>query len=387
MTFEFRTGNCTQTAHSSWYRGKDCNFNPTKTALRDNGGIEEFLLKGWLPQKPFVNREMCVTTFGSCFAKHVSDWLCRQRYRTGERLALLRTGTQLNIRDSHVVRFGEGMVNTFAILQQFEWAVENRRFSEPLWFGANGELAEYDENIRRVTSKLFQETDVFIITLGLSEVWCNKVTGEGFWRAIPADKFNDDIHGFRMSTVTENVENLQRICDLARRANPSATIVFTLSPVPLVATFRPVSCITANSVSKAILRVAVDELLRANSGDAGIYYWPSYEIVKEYASDPYGEDNRHIRPEVIEMIMRKFSDSFLVEPYSSDELRAREAHAREVFTDMEGLTEPVIHALLRQGFFGIEELAALPEPVLAGLVGSTRTATNIRSRALLLSRR
>ena len=87
-----------------------------------------------------------------------------------------------------------------------------------------------------------------------------------------------------MSSVGENVANLREIVRLIRKHVPRAAIVFTLSPVPLsadcllhqvplsadcllhqvplAATFRGVSCVTANAASKAILRVAVDELMR-----------------------------------------------------------------------------------------------------------------------------
>jgi hypothetical protein len=79
----FRTGSDTQPAHPSWYRGETCNFNPTKNALREDGGLDEFVLKGWLPPEPFITRRMPVTAFGSCFAQNVSRWLMRQQYTTG----------------------------------------------------------------------------------------------------------------------------------------------------------------------------------------------------------------------------------------------------------------------------------------------------------------
>ena len=46
-----------------------------------------------------------------------------------------------------------------------------------------------------------------------------------------------------------------------------------------MATFRNQSCITANSVSKSILRVALDNVLTKYKEDDQ-YYFPSYEITK-----------------------------------------------------------------------------------------------------------
>jgi hypothetical protein len=87
-------------------------------------------------------------------------------------------------------------------------------------------------------------------------------------------------------------------------------IIFTLSPVPLKATFRPVSCVTANAVSKAILRAALDEVLRDNDTDDNLFYWPSYEIVTTAFGAPWEADNRHVRREHLDMIMGLFEECY-----------------------------------------------------------------------------
>ena len=374
----FSTGQDVQPAHPSWYRGDNCNFNPTKRALAAEGGLEEFILKGWLPPQPFISRDMPITAFGSCFAQNISRWLMRQQYATGDRLAFTRHGTHLNTYDSHVVRFGEGIVNTFALRQQFEWALEGKRFSEDLWFGSRGELAAYSDEARDHTRELFLRSEVFILTLGLSEVWCNTQTGEVFWRAIPRDKFDASRHGFRVSTVAENLENLEAIHAVIRKHRPSASIVITLSPIPLVATFRPVSCLTANSVSKAILRVAVDELMRAHRDDRQLYYWPSYEIVKDYVVDAYLDDNRHPRADVIAMIMRSFASHYLIAPYSDEQMEDKVARARASFGQIEALPSAVHDTLIELGILDHGTLAEVPEPLMAELIGNPGTAASVR---------
>jgi hypothetical protein len=71
---------------------------------------------------------------------------------------------------------------------------------------------------------------------------------------------------------------------------------------------------TASSVSKAILRVAADEVVRAHPEDTNhcLFYWPSYEIVKEYFDDPYKQDNRHIKGEAVNVIVDLFVKYFVV---------------------------------------------------------------------------
>ncbi len=289
--------------HGSWYRGPHTNFIPSKAQLRQPDAVERFILHGWLPEAPFIDKQVRITAFGSCFAQHLTNYLHAAGYNV--------LGKHLNL-NSHIIHFGEGMVNTFAIRQQLEWALENKAFSENLWFGEHKEIAAVDPHIKAETKEIICTTEVFAITLGLSEIWYDKQTGEAFWRAIPSHLFDPSRHGFRISSCEENHANLARIRELIRAARPSAAIVFTLSPVPLMATFRPISCLTASSVSKAILRVAVDQLMRDHAEDRKLFYFPSYEIVKEFAADPYDADNRHPRPEIVDFVMRTFERHYCI---------------------------------------------------------------------------
>jgi hypothetical protein len=133
---------------------------------------------------------------------------------------------------------------------------------------------------------------------------------------VPTYVFDPERHEFRVSTVAENIENLEALYSLLRARKPGVPIIFTVSPVPLVATFRPVSCMAANSVSKAIVRVAVDELVRGHADDPLLFYWPSYEIVMDvYGPAAFKEDRRHILTPVVARIMGAFEKAF-VEPES-----------------------------------------------------------------------
>ena len=298
-----RQGHDVSVAHFSWYRGEHSNFGPTKINLWERDAIDRYILNGWLPERPFIAKETPVVAFGSCFAGHISRYLRERGFN------LLGRGLK---RNAYIIRCGEGMVNSFAIRQQFEWAFEARPFEAGLWRDKAGQLMRPEEDIRDETLAIFRSADVFILTLGLSEVWYDKANGDVFWRAIPADSFDPARHGFRVSTVPENLDNLRTIVALIRRHRPGAKIVLTLSPVPLVATFRPVSCVSANAVSKSVLRVAIDELMREGVPD--LYYFPSFEIVTSYFRDPYALDNRHVRPEVVATIMAAFARHYVTEP-------------------------------------------------------------------------
>lgn len=304
MTFEFTTAGRQQRAHRTWYRGEHCNYNPTLANLRAPDAIENFILAGWLPEQPFIDRDTKITAFGSCFAANISNYLNDRDFRV-----LTRSQTR-----AHVVDMGEGIVNSYAILQQFEWAFRNVVPSQPLWHGYRAEEFGYDDEVRANTLRMFEDTDVFILTLGLSEVWYDEPTGEVFWRAVPEAVFDPTRHRFRVTTVAENVTNLRAMYALIREFVPQARIILTLSPIPLVATFRPESCIGANAVSKAVLRAAIDELYRDVAKDGHLFYWPSYEVIEYgFGFGRYEDDRRHIKPPILDYVMALFETHYCVD--------------------------------------------------------------------------
>jgi len=282
----------------TWFRGEHTNFNPKLDQIMAVEGPEKFVLQGWLPDAPLIDKDTQITAFGSCFAANISNWLSERNFRV---LNKAEDSTR-----AYVVTMGEGMVNSFVIRQQFEWAWENKVFDQPLWHGYKAEEYGYDEQVRLDTKRIFDETEVFILTFGLSEVWYDEPTGNVFWRTIPKDVYDPSRHKFRLSTVEENRDNIRAVYELIRKYRPDAKVIVTLSPVPLIATFRDVSCITANSVSKATLRVAVDEVVRAVRDEGHMFYWPSYELVADVFRSPYRSDRRHVRPVVLSYIMRLF---------------------------------------------------------------------------------
>jgi hypothetical protein len=313
---EFTTGNRAQEASPTWYRGEHCNYNPTQANMRAPNAVEEYILHGWIPDQPFISPGTKITAFGSCFARNISDYLNARHYSI-----LTKTDA-----DAYVVKMGEGIVNTYALRGQFEWAFRGTSPTQELWHGYKAEAFGYDEKVRQTTLEIFNQTEVFILTLGLSEVWYDEPTGEVFWRAVPMSVFDSSRHKFRVTSVAENIENLRATYALIREFTPEAKIVVTLSPIPLVATFRPVSTITANSASKAILRAAIDEVYREFADDGHLHYWPSYEIVMDtFGPGKWKDDRRHLKDEILDYIMGLFETYYCIgskPERSPEELRA-----------------------------------------------------------------
>ena len=251
-------------------------------------------------------------TLGSCFARE-----------------LLRFLTKAGVASKRLW-IPSGLNNTYAIRDFFSWCATGEETGTGFRYDRleSGEIREWKpEAERQVYARAFAEAGAFVFTLGLAEVWEDRDTGGVFWRGVPEEIFDSGRHVFRLTTVDENAANIRRIIELVRRLNADAPIVVTLSPVPLMATFRDVSCMTADCVSKSVLRVAIDQVM--TEAPRGVYYWPSFEAVR-WAGDhlpwpAYGLHNRKPRDpsqRLVGEIIDAFIEAFYT-PAAVAELRAK----------------------------------------------------------------
>lgn len=310
-TFSYEMDGQKRRTSQSFYRGENTNFLPTPETLSSPSAIEDHIIKGWKPASTILGKDTSIVAFGSCFATNISNYLHERGYSV-----LTKQENK-----AYITKMGDGLVNTFAILQQFEWAWLNKAPASDLWHGYKAEEFGYDETIRLETKDLLDRAEVFIITLGLSEIWYDEPTGEVFWRAVPKSKYDQSRHKFRVSTHAETKANLESIRAIIRRFRPDARIVFTVSPIPLTATFRDISAISANSVSKSILRSALDEVLRDARDDKNLFYFPSYEIVMHCYRNQWGPDGKHVVKTVLNFNMALFEHFFCAGDLSREELQ------------------------------------------------------------------
>ena len=266
--------------------------------------IREHVITGWAPKEPLLGTDDSVYTLGSCFARE-----------------LLRYLTKAGV-SSKRVWIPSGLNNSFAILDFFSWCATGQETGRGFRYDRleTGEIVEWKpEGERQAYADEFAKAGAFVFTFGLAEVWEDKETGGVFWRGVPEEIFDADRHVFRLSSVEENAANIRQIIEHCRAMNRDAPVVLTLSPVPLMATFREVSCITADAVSKSVLRVALDQVVR--DGREGVYYWPSYEVVKWVGPHldwpAYGLHNRKPR-DVSKKLVAAIIDAF-VEAYYTPE--------------------------------------------------------------------
>lgn len=331
-----------------WNRGEHYRLNPALATMLTSTAVENHILHGWLPEEPLIGRSTSVLALGSCFAQKFADHLLERQDRL------------LNEGDSpHVLRIHAGMATSFSIRQHLEWALEGKAFEQSLWQGFDVEALGFGEEARREARARYLRTDVFLVTLGLAEIWQDKITGETFWRAVPRDRFDPERHLFRVSSVTENLDNLRFIYRTIRHHRPTAKIVLSLSPIPLYATFRPQSCITANAASKAILRAAIDELWREVEAEGFLHYWPSFEIVTEAFGRRFEKDRREIKGGILRYIMLLFEKHYCEGHRAASRL---------------ALLQAFIEARAVSGSFKFEVVEALERRDLQWLLGRVRLA-------------
>lgn len=290
---------------------------PRSKSLAAPYAIGRYLAHGWMPKAPFVTTDTKIVAFGSCFAAHISAHLAHRGYDI-----LTRKNTK-----AYVNRMADGMVHTHAIRQQFEWAWENKTPESPLWADYDETEFGYTEEAREATRSVFDAADLFIITLGLSEIWYDEPTGGVFWRVPPKERIDLSRHKFRVATFAETLDNIRAIHRLIRTHRPQAKLVLTVSPIPLAASFRDVSAISANAASKAIIRAAVDEFFRLEQPEEAFYY-PSYDAVSHAFTNAWGDDLRHIHPHILFFMMNMFEHYYCSPGVTQEELQRVYEEAR-----------------------------------------------------------
>ncbi len=235
-----------------------------------NNIFQKKILDGWQPKEKLFDENSNIFTMGSCFATNIQKAFVNRKKELG---------ISTDKGSDNLLHVPTSVNNSFGITQFFEWALENKIDSTSYWYDDNGKYTASSE--REKYQEWLKSSDGFIFTFGVSEIWKDLETDKVFWRAVPQDLYNENKirYKFELSTVEQNINNMKRLIETIHKNVGNVPIILTVSPVPLLATFRGVSTITANSVSKAILRVAVDSIMNLNLDN--VYYWPSYEVFKD----------------------------------------------------------------------------------------------------------
>jgi hypothetical protein len=259
-----------------------------------------------------------IASAGSCFARHIATNLRKQ----GFNYFCTEPGAEYSANFGNIyttLQLWQLLQEAYGAFDPVEKAWKRAdRFVDPLrprvfeaGFASPDEVASARRSHLGAVRRLFEELDVFIFTLGLTEGFCSRIDGTAYPACPGKDfgEFDERRYVFRNLTVAENVEYLDSFVRELRRINPGARVILTVSPVPLVATMEDRSVVQSTVYSKSVLRVCADEIRRRY--DFVEYFW-SYEIVTgTYNNDRYFDpDRRGVNDAGVGHVMRSFFRHF-----------------------------------------------------------------------------
>jgi hypothetical protein len=281
---------------------------------------------------PFtISRQNAVATAGSCFAQHIS----RTLVHTGFRYLVTETFSPCaGISDENFAVFPARFGNVYTarqLLQLFDRAYERFQPKVDFWLGSNGAVLDpfrprvqaagfgsvvnlHNDRPKHLAAvrAMFEQCDVFVFTLGLTEAWISTIDGSVFPLSpgVLSPEIPDAEYEFRNFTVAEVSADMIAFLDRLSGVNPSCRIILTVSPVPLIATYEDRHVLVSTVASKSILRAAVEEIISCRPA---VTYFPSYEIITgpQARGRYYADDLREVTSDGVAYVMSLFSRHYL----------------------------------------------------------------------------
>jgi len=239
---------------------------------------------------------------GSCFSENISKKLAYHKFQT------------------HSNPFGI-LFNPIAIENFITNAINKTAYTErdifqlnERWhcFDAHSDLSATDKNdlLNNLneaitnTNQHLSESSHIIITLGTAWMYrfIETDTIVGNCHKVPQKKFLKEL-----LIVDEIVSSLENICILIKDLNPSANILFTVSPVRHLK-----DGFVENAQSKAHLISAIHQVINEKNQ---LFYFPSYEIMMDDLRDYrfYASDMVHPNQTAIDYIWEQFKQVWIAE--------------------------------------------------------------------------
>lgn len=241
-----------------------------------------------------------VVSAGSCFAQHIARYLIASGFNF-----LITEKSRVPLPEALVSKYNYGLFsarygNVYTVRQLVQlfdrafgvftpketvWRDRNNNFVDPFrpqiqpgGYSSEAELVEDTRYHLESTKKAFEEMDVFIFTLGLTEGWVNKEDGSVYpvCPGVAGGVYDTDKYEFKNFNEKEVVDDMLQFIDRLRKVNPSVRVILTVSPVPLIATNEDRHVLVSTVLSKSILRLACENVMQARES---VEYFPSYELI------------------------------------------------------------------------------------------------------------
>ena len=236
-----------------------------------------------------------ILALGSCFAEHIARRLAEARFR----IVTNPTGILFN------------PLSIAAALRSYadETPVQHSEldFDGELWFhyGFHGSLsaASPDEALaamnaaRKAGAEALRRADRVLLTLGTAWVYEHNGQVVANCHRQPAERFRR-----RRLSVEEVVSAIESVLP---DESSGKRILLTVSPVRHLG-----DGLAGNAVSKAVLRLAAEELSERH---AQVAYFPAYEILCDDLRDYrfYADDLTHPSPQAVAYVWERFCEALL----------------------------------------------------------------------------
>lgn len=237
---------------------------------------------------------------GSCFAENIGRMLQYYRFRTDVNptgilynpLSVARTLEFLA--DKHIFTEEELLPNAGKWVSLYHHGSFSASTKEECLRNINDRL--------KVAAEKLPEIDLLILTFGTAWVYRHRATG-----ITVANCHRFPVADFERFRLTPDLiaEEFREVIGKLRKINPGLRILFTVSPIR-----HWKDGAHENQVSKAVLLLAIEELVRELPGT---YYFPAYEIVMDELRDYrfYEEDMLHISSQAVGYIWEKFVSAWI----------------------------------------------------------------------------
>tara|TARA_X000000950_G_scaffold108424_2_gene136742 strand:- start:9044 stop:10303 length:1260 start_codon:yes stop_codon:yes gene_type:complete len=273
----------------------------------------------------FITNETVIASAGSCFARNIAlqlqDWGYNYKIEMGKDSKKINNPLEYESDPAQCGHIFNSSSLKYMIARAFgEWTPEKIAMRQnpntlELFRGYSNSqnLEDYFEieweKHNKALNIAMKNCEVFILTLGNTEVWTLSDTEEPLARS-PAAGCDVSLMKVKNQSVDEVLADLEDFYKIFKKYNSKIKIIASVSPVPLNATFNDNQhVVVANSLSKSTLRVALEYFAKKHPKD--VYYFPALEIVTYGSPKPWKSNKRHVHNDAINKVMQAFKWTYM----------------------------------------------------------------------------
>ena len=259
----------------------------------------EIEVKKWQQPLEYSDQIVCL---GSCFATNIAERMRAHKFN------VISSPTGILFNPASIARAVDMMARSYEGSRDIDLDMmvphDGRYLNYDFHSSISGQSVEHAVEVMHEVlvegGRCIKGGDLVIITLGTAWCYVHKESGRvvANCHKQPASLFER-----RLMSVAEVVEQLVNVVE-----SIGGRVLFTVSPIRHVG-----EGLEDNSLSKAILRVAVSEVCNMYGG--GVDYFPSYEMMMDDLRDYrfYDADMVHPTKQAIDYITEKFFEAALSE--------------------------------------------------------------------------